>query len=168
MPIALRPMRVDDVPLVERWDDDPDVAASGGDSDWYDWPVELARDVAWREFLIVEDDDRPVGFVQLLDAVAEEEQYWGEVESAAWAIDIWIGSPADRGRGVGTASMRAALDRCFDVHAASVVLIDPLVTNERAIRFYRRLGFGSIGERWFGDDRCDVHRIDRQTWLDRR
>lgn len=166
--VSLRPMRVEDVPLIARWDEDPDVAASGGGDDWYDWPVEVARDVAWRELLIAEEDGRPVGFVQLIDAELEETHYWGDVERGTWALDIWLGSPDDRGRGVGTAVMSAALDRCFDAHGAAVVLIDPLVANERAIRFYRRLGFESIGERWFDDDRCDVHRIDRATWLGRR
>ena len=154
-------MRVDDVALIERWDADPDVAAFGGGIDWYDWPVELARDVAWRELLIAEETGRPVGFVQLIDAAMEEEHYWGDVEPGTWAIDIWLGSPADRGRGVGTSVMTIALDRCFDDHGARVVLIDPLITNERAIRFYRRLGFVPVGERWFGDDHCHVHRLDR-------
>ena len=168
MSITLRSMRPDDVPLIELWDEDPDVAASGGADDWYDWPVEVVRDVAWRELLIAEERGRPVGFVQLIDAGLEETHYWGDVEPDVWALDIWLGSPDDRGRGVGTAVMTATLDRCFGDHGAAVVLIDPLISNERAIRFYRRLGFESIGERWFDDDHCDVHRIDRAAWLRRR
>lgn len=68
--IELRPMRFDDVGLLVGWDDDPDVAAAlgGRGSDWYDWSIELARDVLWRELLIAEEDGRPVGFVQLVDA----------------------------------------------------------------------------------------------------
>ena len=62
MSITLRSMRPDDVPLIELWDEDPDVAASGGADDWYDWPVEVVRDVAWRELLIAEERGRPVGF----------------------------------------------------------------------------------------------------------
>lgn len=58
-------MTIDDVALLVRWDDDPDVAAAigGRGADWYDWPAELIRDVPWRELLIAEEDGRPMGFL---------------------------------------------------------------------------------------------------------
>jgi aminoglycoside 6'-N-acetyltransferase len=161
--IELRPMRLDDVVFLERWDEDPDVAASGGDDDWYDWPLELERgELPWREFLIAEEDGRPVGFVQLIDAREEESHYWGDdAPAGAWAIDIWIGAPGDRGRGLGGEMMRLALARCFDDHAATEVLIDPLASNERAIRFYERLGFEFVEARDFDGDHCLVYRYPR-------
>jgi aminoglycoside 6'-N-acetyltransferase len=162
--ISLRPMREDDVALIERWDDDPDIAAFGGGTHWYDWPVELTRELPWRELLIAEEAGRPVGFVQLIDAAEEESHYWGDVDPDTWALDIWIGQPSDRDRGVGTGMMTAALDRCFDHHGAAAVAIDPLADNERAIRFYQRIGFTPVGERWFDEDRCLVHHLDRGTW----
>ena len=111
--VELRLMRVDDVGLLARWDDDADVAAAlgGRGADWYDWPAELVRDVPWRELLIAEADGRPIGFVQLIDAGEEESHYWGDVEPRTWALDIWIGSPGDRGRGLGAQAMRAAIAR---------------------------------------------------------
>jgi aminoglycoside 6'-N-acetyltransferase len=157
--IELRGMRSSDVDLIDRWDTDPDVAAFGGGSGWYDWPAELRRQVAWRELLIAEQDGRPVGFVQLIDAAEEEFHYWGDIEAGTWAIDIWIGDPSDRGRGIGSEVMRQALDRCFERHGAHSVVIDPIATNERAIRFYQRLGFEFVEQRRFGDDLCAVHRI---------
>ena len=56
-------MRADDVALLSAWDDDVDVAAElgRGGADWYDWPIELARTVPWRELLIAEEDGRPIG-----------------------------------------------------------------------------------------------------------
>jgi aminoglycoside 6'-N-acetyltransferase len=156
-------MHLGDVDIVERWDEDPDVMASTGDDDWYDWPAELARgELAWREFLVAEEDGRPVGFVQLIDACEEESHYWGaDVAPGAWAIDIWIGSPDDRGRGVGSDTMRLALARCFDHHGATEVLIDPLASNVAAIRFYERLGFQFVEERDFDTDHCRVYRFPR-------
>jgi aminoglycoside 6'-N-acetyltransferase len=59
--------------------------------------------------------------------------------------------------------MRQAVDRCFDLHGATTVLIDPLAVNVDAIRFYERLGFTRVGERWFDDDLVVVHRFDRPT-----
>jgi aminoglycoside 6'-N-acetyltransferase len=169
--ISLRRMRVADLAWLRRWDEDPDVASAiGRGADWYDWPVELARNVPWRELLIVEENGRPVGFLQLIDAVEEETHYWGDVAPGTWALDIWIGAPDDRGRGLGGAAMRLALDRVFGHHDAAWLVIDPYVTNTRAIAFYRHLGFEPVDERRFGDDerRCLVMRLVRPPTRRRR
>ncbi|HZB41962.1 MAG TPA: GNAT family N-acetyltransferase [Ilumatobacter sp.] len=158
-------MTVDDVGLIVRWDDDADVAAAlgGRGADWYDWPTEIVRDVPWRELLIVEEDGRPIGFVQLTDAADEESHYWGDVAPGTWAVDIWIGSPGDRGRGLGTDAMQAAIDRIFEHDGADTMLIDPQVTNPRAIAFYKRLGFEPMEVRDFNGDKCLVMRLLRNT-----
>lgn len=90
------------------------------------------------------DHGRPVGFVQVIDPADEESHYWGPVGRGHRAIDIWIGSPADRGRGLGAAAMRLALERCAVDPEVHTVLIDPLATNTRAIAFYERLGFEHV------------------------
>lgn len=158
--VTLRRAVPADVALLEQWDADPDVASSGGDDDEFDWVTEVPRDVEWREILIGEAGGEPVGVVVLIDAAREETHYWGEVtDHGAWAIDIWIGEERHRSRGLGRQMMEGALARCFGEHAAPVVLIDPLESNTRAIRFYERLGFEHIGLRTFGEDRCAVMRI---------
>ena len=156
-------MRVDDVRLLVGWDDDADVAAAlgGRGADWYDWPNELVRDVPWRELLIAEENGRPIGFVQLTDAGEEESHYWGDVEPGTWTIDIWIGSPEDRGRGLGTEAMRAATSPQLRSPRRHTVVIDPLVSNRRAIAFYERLGFEPVGVRDFDGDNCLVMRLPR-------
>lgn len=156
-------MRSDDVALIEAWDRDPAVRAAlaGAAADWWDWRDEVRRDVPWRELLIAEELGRPIGFVQLTDAREEESHYWGDVAPGTWAIDIWIGSPTDRGRGLGRLVMDAATTRCFDRRGAATIVIDPLVTNEAAIRFYERYGFVAVGRREFDGDHCLVMRLDR-------
>jgi aminoglycoside 6'-N-acetyltransferase len=158
-------MGVDDVALLSAWDNDADVAAAlgRGGADWYDWPIELARNVPWRELLIAEEDGRPIGFVQLTDAGEEESHYWGDAAPGTWSIDIWIGSPGDRGRGLGTIAIQAALRRIFDQHGADAVVIDPRADNPRAIAFYERLGFERVGIRDFDGDRCLVMRFRHST-----
>jgi aminoglycoside 6'-N-acetyltransferase len=52
--------------------------------------------------------------------------------------------------------MEEAFKLCFAKHGASSIVIDPLQSNERAITFYRRLGFTEVGPRRFGDDECLV------------
>lgn len=165
-PIVLRRTTLVDLPTLRVWDADAEVVASGAGRSAEVWAAELPREVDWYEPLIAELDGEPVGYVELIDAAREESHYWGDdVEVGAWGLDIWVGRPADRARGIGTAIMHAALRRCFTVHRASAVLLDPLPTNSRACRFYERLGFQLLGVRRLGDDDCCVYRMGRDDYL---
>ena len=160
----MRRANLADRDLLVAWDADPDVRASGGDDDWRDWDSVLAEESGYEEFWLAVEDDGPSGIVVLLDAAREPTHYWGDVEPYTWALDIWIGRPDHRSRGLGTAMLRWAIERCFTVHGARRILIDPLETNVRAIDLYRRVGFTDVGPRTFGEDRClllEVSRPDR-------
>jgi aminoglycoside 6'-N-acetyltransferase len=80
------------------------------------------------------------------------------------AIDIWIGSENDLGKGYGTEIMRQSLERCFSNPEVMQVLIDPLSSNVRAIKFYEKLGFRYVEDRKFGDSDCKVYSISRAAW----
>ena len=67
--VVLRTATIDDVPLLEKWDEDEEAASWGGDDDNYDWDYELPRSVEWREFLIAEVDSVPVGMVVIIDVL---------------------------------------------------------------------------------------------------
>ncbi|MFZ1105118.1 MAG: GNAT family N-acetyltransferase [Hyphomicrobiaceae bacterium] len=161
--LTLRRATVEDAPLLRRWDEEPHVVASDPTSDWQ-WETELAEDWPWREQLVAEVDAVPIGFVQIIDPAEEESHYWGDVPANLRTIDIWIGEAACLGRGYGTSMMRWAIDFCFAAPAVEAILIDPLASNTRAIRFYQRLGFRPGEERQFGDDLCLVHRLERADW----
>jgi len=47
----------------------------------------------------------------------------------------------------------------------TAIVIDPLASNERAHRFYRRMRFRPVGRRSFGEDDCLVHELTRRDWL---
>ena len=161
--ITLRPALPDDREMLERWDRDPDVAASDPE-DWWQWETELARPSPGVEMLIAELHGRPIGFLQIIDPAREESHYWGDVPENLRAIDIWIGEPADRGQGHGSEMMHRALERCFADPAVTAVLIDPLASNVRAHRFYERLGFRFVERRTFGGDDCFVYRLQREEY----
>lgn len=161
MTVTLRPARPDDIPFLLRWAAAPHVVVASGTDGGFDWAAEVPRTVDWREILIGAEDGRPVGVMVVIDAAREETHYWGDCGPGLRAIDIWLGEAGDLGRGLGTAMMRAALDRCFADPTVMAVLVDPLADNERAHRFYRRCGFRPVERRVFGDDDCLVHRIDR-------
>jgi len=160
MPIRLRRATLHDLPLLRGWDEDPDVVSSDPNDDWH-WEEELARVSDWREPLIAEEDGRPVGFLDIIDPFAEPSRYWGEVPPGLRAIDIWIGAADDRGRGLGTEMMRQAIAKCFARADVTAIVIDPLASNVRAIRFYERLGFKPVERRRFGEDDCLVMRLER-------
>src|SRR5690606_20952423 len=154
--LTLRPATPADLHLLRHWDEQPHVIACDPNDDWQ-WEAELGRTCDWREQLIAELDGRPIGFLQIIDPAREESYYWGDVPEGLRAIDIWIGEAGDLGRGHGTRMMQLALARCFAEPSVTAVLIDPLVSNTRAHRFYERLGFRLIERRRFGDDDCLVY-----------
>lgn len=171
--IVLRPATLDDVPLLDLWDlepdlisatsDDPDAPKAFGDAYWQDELALVRRDC---QYFIAELDGRPIAALQIIDPHTEPTHYWGEVESHLRAIDIWIGSAADRGQGFGREAMRLAIEACFRDADVRTIIIDPLVSNTRAHTFYQRLGFRPEGIRELGedDDVCLVHRLTREDW----
>lgn len=162
----LRPATPIDLDLLRRWDEAPHVIAADPHDDW-NWEVELARNPEWREQLVAEVDDVPIGFVQIIDPAREDSHYWGDCPDSLRAIDIWIGEAGRLGRGFGTRMMTAAIERCFEHPSVQAILIDPLASNARARRFYERLGFRFVEVRRFGDDDCAVYGLDRVSWAAR-
>ena len=169
--VSLRPATFDDIPLLAQWDLDPDVIgattseegatiAFGG----IDWHEELTADSPVSYHLIAEVNGRPIGAMQICDPHEEPTHYWGEVAPNLRAVDIWIGDPVDRGRGYGTDMMRLAHEVCFAQPTVEAIVIDPLVTNTRAIHFYEQLGYRRVHERAFEDDLCLVMRLTREQY----
>lgn len=151
--MLLRPATPEDAPMLRHWDEQPHVIASDPNDDW-GWETELGRVHDWREQLITEVDGCAIGFIQIIDPAREETHYWGDVPANLRAVDIWIGEAAYLGKGYGTQMMQLALSRCFSDPAVSAVLIDPLASNTRAHRFYKRLRFKFVERRNFGEDEC--------------
>lgn len=161
--LTLRPATLADAPLLRRWDDEPHVLESDPNDDW-EWETALTKDPPWREQLMAEVDGRPIGFLQIIDPALEDSRYWGDVASDLRAIDIWIGEADALGQGFGTQMMQLAISRCFADPAVQEILIDPLLCNVRAQRFYARLGFVAVEQRHFGADHCLVMRLARAQW----
>ncbi len=164
MTLTFRHALPSDRPTLELWDEQPhNIAATGPDDDWQ-WETELPRRPEWREFLIFELEGRPLGFVQIIDPAEEETRYWGDIAPNLRAIDIWIGMAQDLGKGYGTQMMSHSLDRCFATPEVTAAIIDPLVSNKRAIAFYEKMGFEFVEARVFGEDDCLVYKITRRQW----
>jgi aminoglycoside 6'-N-acetyltransferase len=161
--MLLRKATRDDLEVLRRWDEEPHVVESDPNDDW-GWEKELGREVDWREQLIAEVDGRPIGYLEILDPARDDEHYWGDCDDNLRAIDIWIGEAEFLGQGHGTRMMQLALERCFAVPTVEAVILDPLFSNERARRFYERLGFRFVERRSFGADECAVYRLERRDY----
>jgi len=134
--LRLRPVSPDDLPLLMCWRADPEV------QEFYGRPPDslaeahdmflAALDVPGWKF-IVEEEGRPVG----------EIQYYHPYESERWSagIDLFIGEPGDRNRGLGTEAARTLLQYLFETIGANLVTIGPEPANRRAIRSYEKAGF---------------------------
>src|SRR5688572_15926373 len=91
MPIRLRPATLEDGPLLQRWDEEPEIIKSVPHADLR-WQTELSDVPEWRRPIIAEEDGRPVGFIEILDPSRDADRYWGDVPPGLRAIDIWIGA----------------------------------------------------------------------------
>ncbi|MCB0706167.1 MAG: acetyltransferase [Saprospiraceae bacterium] len=161
--INLRRAGIEDLTLLEYWDQQQHVFDADPDDDW-NWAYELTRFPSWREQLIAEIAGRPIGFIQIIDPAEEETHYWGTIAPNLRAIDIWIGEKSDLGKGYGTEMMKQAIERCFLDPKVRSILIDPLASNKAAIRFYERLGFQFEENRQFGTSVCQVYKLIRKNW----
>jgi aminoglycoside 6'-N-acetyltransferase len=170
--VTLRRATPEDARWLDLWDKDADVIACSSDDphatiafEDTEWAEELAAQDEYSQWFIGELDGRPIGAMQICDPHLETTHYWGDIAPNLRAIDIWIGAPEHRGRGFGGEMMGLALESCFADARVTGIVIDPLASNERAHRFYRRMGFKPIGRRKFGHDDCLVHELTRRDWL---
>lgn len=153
---------IEDLELLQHWDKQPHVIACDPSGEG-DWIPELTKKEEWRELLISQEEDEPIGFLQIIDPKLEDTHYWGDLPPNLRAIDIWIGEKENLNKGYGTTMMKMAFDRIFSNPQVQTILIDPLASNTKAHRFYERLGFQFVEERVFGEALCFVYELKREV-----
>jgi aminoglycoside 6'-N-acetyltransferase len=177
--ITLRTATHADIPTLEKWDTDPTVISSstdnpdasvafGEENSWVE-NIDLHQDGVWEHW-IAELDGKPIGAMQMCDPHLEPTHYWGDISPNLRALDIWIGEPDARGQGFGAEMMRQGIERSFADPNVTAIIIDPLNSNTRALKFYQRIGFKPSHRQAFNDgqDDCLVHNLTRADWLARR
>lgn len=160
--ISLRPASISDLEILQHWDEQPHVIESNPNDQW-DWEKVLRKPPPGIGQWIAELNSKPVGFLQAMDPALDESRYWGETGEGYRAIDIWIGEEKELGKGYGTCMMKLAIERCFSDPEVHTILIDPLASNQKAHRFYEKLGFRFVENRRFGQDDCFVFKLERAT-----
>ena len=163
--ISFRPITKSDLPNLIRWQSEGEVAM------WY-WDLqEEPKDVLiqrWAEKVTSTDDvtDRYVINVngqdigEIQDYVVDSDPaYAAEVGISNCAgIDVLIGEPEWRNRGVGTGVLSAYVKGIVFLRPGiKTCIIDPEPRNHRAIRCYEKVGFSHVRTYHSDEDNIDVY-----------
>jgi aminoglycoside 6'-N-acetyltransferase len=135
-------VRLSDMPMLRQWLATPDVRK------WWGDPKEQAalllqdlRDSRMTMTMnLVNLDGEAFAYIQDYEVHAWPQPHLRSLPSGARAIDTFIGLPTHVGVGHGSAYLKQRAQQLVDA-GAPVVVIDPDVTNKRAIRAYENAGF---------------------------
>ena len=147
MKVSFRPLAWDDLPMLCEWIARPHVA------EWWGAPPSLAESreefgpliaeaVPHRAY-IAQHEGAPLGFIQsYVPAECHDEGWWlEENDPGVRGIDQFLADGRSLGQGLGTAMVRAFVDRLFEDLNVTRVQTDPSPENARAIRCYEKAGF---------------------------
>ncbi|TWT09276.1 GNAT family N-acetyltransferase [Planomicrobium sp. CPCC 101079] len=150
--ITIRKMRVSDFELMAQWLSTKEVLEFYGD---VNSPFSLERvkakygprihgDVPIHPY-IVELNNSPMGYMQqyhLSDAKKEEFGYPASMKICG--IDQFIGEPELFNQGLGTAMVKKFIKFLYDTTDFHKIILDPDISNKRAIRCYEKCGFRKV------------------------
>jgi len=152
--VALGPIRRDLVPLYQRWLNDFSTLRTLAIPPR---PMTMEDEIAWYERAAT-SDATAVNFTMY------ETASWRPIGNCQWrAIDyrnrtaeyaIFIGDPADRGKGYGTEATRLMVDYAFTALGLHNVMLTSYAFNLAGQRAYEKAGFRVFGRRhechWMG------------------
>ena len=141
--VYLRPLEKEDLPLVRKWANDPEIRAligevtpmsQAGAEEWFE-RVRADRDRVW--FIVaLKEDDRSIGEAGLLRMFPA----WRTTD-----LSIIVGEKDAWDKGYGSEAIRLLLDYAFGTLNFHRVAVGVVGFNERAIRFYEKAGFKQEG-----------------------
>jgi RimJ/RimL family protein N-acetyltransferase len=148
---SFRPVTPADFPLLYEWLGRSHVA------EWWTPTPSLAEveaefgpltaDESTTRAYVVLGDGRPIGYIQSYVALGSGEGWWrDERDPGVRGIDQFLANAEDLGRGLGSAMIRAFVDRLFADPAVTRIQTDPSPRNRRAIRCYEKAGFRATRE----------------------
>ncbi len=127
--LTLHETRVPDLPRLRE------IIQAPGTAEWWGVYDGSDDDDVLLEGWTICKDENPIGWI---GAEVEPSNRYAGVQ-----IDIMI-APEAHGEGYGPEAMRRLIDHYVE-HGHHRFTIDPLVTNERAIKVYEEVGFKPIG-----------------------
>jgi aminoglycoside 6'-N-acetyltransferase len=138
---VFRSLAVDDLAMIQRWLETPEVVRWWGDPDEQFALVSGDLDHPDMDQFIVALDEHPFGYIQCYP-LSTWNQSFGIQPAATRGIDQFIGEPDMIGRGHGSSFIRQFVDSLLASGVPRVVT-DPDPGNGRAVRAYAKAGFQS-------------------------
>ena len=94
---------------------------------------------------ILEWQGRPIGYMQFYALIEEgKAEYAVESIEGVYGMDLFIGEPEHWDKGIGTQAVLLLVRYLFETLGARQMVIDPHVSNLRAIRSYEKAGFRKV------------------------
>jgi aminoglycoside 6'-N-acetyltransferase len=91
-------------------------------------------------------EDKPIGYIAWYDAThcpLRAQDYFGQ---RVYGFDVLIAETDYIGKGNGTKILQQFIDEIMMPLKPTVIIVDPEITNERAIHVYEKLGFKKVKE----------------------
>jgi aminoglycoside 6'-N-acetyltransferase Ib len=149
--VSFRTLTQADLPLLHEWLNRPHVA------EWWTSPPTLAEveqefgpligtEATTRPYIAL-SNGAPIGYIESYVAMGSGDGWWpDEQEPGVRGIDQFLAHSDQLGRGLGTAMVRAFVQRLFSDPAVTRIQTDPSPENRRAIRCYEKAGFHAVSE----------------------
>lgn len=141
--IYLRPITKEDLAYIRKWYNDPEIRGLIGSTtpmsrqDAEEWFENLHKDKSRIWFTVVtKEDDRVIGETGLLRMFP----HWRTTD-----LSIILGEKDTLGKGYGTEVMNLLLDYAFGYLNFHRVAIGVVGFNDKALRFYEKIGFKREG-----------------------
>jgi len=148
--IAFRPLSEADLPTLARWMERPHVARVWARDTSLEalrerYLPRIAGDSPVRPYVALLDG-RPLGYVQSYVAAEVGDGWWPEEDDpGVRGIDFFLADADRLGRGLGSAMVRAFVERLFQDPTVTRVQADPAPDNGRSIRCLEKAGFRRSG-----------------------
>jgi len=141
--VYLRPLEKEDLPLIQKWANDPEIRRltgevapmNGANAESFYTRVVEDRDRAWF-VVVVRQDERPIGEAGLLRMFSA----WRTTD-----LSIVLGEKDVWNQGYGSEAIHLLLDYAFGNLNFHRVAIGVIGFNENALRFYEKVGFRREG-----------------------
>ena len=164
MQIEFRPMQFDDIPLWQQWRALPHVKDV-----WFiegyepaDYVYQKIEGNGYDYPFIIYVDGQPIGYIVCCDLYSyrtvcpNPKGNFTQEEPGTFCLDLFIGETDYLNRGYGTEIVKQFSDYLTQAFKAKKILIDPAVSNKRAIRCYEKAGFQFLRESFDDVTMCHV------------
>ena len=155
--MALRRMNNEerDMQLILKWLSEPELLqwVYGEDAPWsidkvtFKFSENTAPESTVTACFIMQDNEE-IGYIQYYPITKDSYKFNSndtyEKVKKGYGTDIFIGDPSLWGHGIGVQALKLLEEHLKNTAAVDLICADPAEDNERALHFWKKIGFSSI------------------------